>query len=152
MLGGKVNAVDMKTRQQSYIAEGLSASDVKVSVNMEVMAYGESEDQSSNTKLTRMTMQTGKSYEITAGAGECLICYGFKDSDMVYGVSSISDAQVDVDAESFVGTRYSEESRDNIPASRLYIVNSDGEQRKEYAKSGYYRMQGAVETTLLYRT
>ena len=44
MLGGKVNAVDMRTRQQSYIAEGLSASDVKVSVNMEVMAYGESEE------------------------------------------------------------------------------------------------------------
>ena len=66
---------------------------------MEVMAYGESEDQSSNTKLTLMNMHTGKSYEITAGAGECLICYGFKDSDMVYGVSSISDAQVDVDAE-----------------------------------------------------
>ena len=78
-----MNAVDMKTRQQSYIAEGLSASDVKVSVNMEVMAYGESEDQSSNTKLTLMNMHTGKSYEITAGAGECLICYGFKDSDMV---------------------------------------------------------------------
>ena len=152
MLGGKVNAVDMKTRQQSYIAEGLSASDVKVSVNMEVMAYGESENQSSNTKLTLMNMHTGKSYEITAGAGECLICYGFKDSDMVYGVSSISDAQVDVDAESFVGTRYSEESRDNIPASRLYIVNSDGEQIKEYAKSGYYLMQVDVDTNLLYLT
>lgn len=71
---------------------------------------------------------------------------------MVYGVSSISDAQVDVDAESFVGTRYSEESRDNIPASRLYIVNSDGEQIKEYAKSGYYLMQVDVDTNLLYLT
>ena len=89
MMGGKVNAVDIDNKRQSYIAENLSAGDVMVSADMSVMAYGENEDQSKNAKITLMNMKTGNSYEITAGAGECLICYGFKDSDMVYGVSDI---------------------------------------------------------------
>ncbi len=152
MMGGKVNAVDIKNRKQSYIAENLSAGDVKVSADMSVMAFGENEDQSRNTMITLMNMKTGNSYDITAGDGECLICYGFKDSDMVYGVSDIADAGVDADLESFSETKYSEESRDNIPAKRLYIVGSDGSQIKEYAKDGCYLMQVDVNANLLYLT
>ena len=152
MMGGKVNAVDIGNKRQSYIAENLSAGDVKVSADMSVMAYGENEDQSQNTKITLMNMKTGNSYEITAGAGECLICYGFKDSDMVYGVSDIADADIDADLESFAETKYSEESRDTIPAKKLYIVGSDGSQIKEYAKDGCYLMQVDVNTNLLYLT
>ena len=152
MMGGKVNAVDIKNRKQSYIAENLSAGDVKVSADMSVMAFGENEDQSQNTRITLMNMKTGNSYDITAGDGECLICYGFKDSDMVYGVSDIADAGVDADLESFSETKYSEESRDNIPAKRLYIVGSDGSQIKEYAKDGCYLMQVDVNANLLYLT
>lgn len=152
MMGGKVNAVDIKNRKQSYIAENLSAGDVKVSADMSVMAFGENEDQSRNTRITLMNMKTGNSYDITAGDGECLICYGFKDSDMVYGVSDIADAGVDADLESFSETKYSEESRDNIPAKRLYIVGSDGSQIKEYAKDGCYLMQVDVNANLLYLT
>ena len=152
MMGGKVNAVDIKNRKQSYIAENLSAGGVKVSADMSVMAFGENEDQSQNTRITLMNMKTGNSYDITAGDGECLICYGFKDSDMVYGVSDIADAGVDADLESFSETKYSEESRDNIPAKRLYIVGSDGSQIKEYAKDGCYLMQVDVNANLLYLT
>ena len=152
MMGGKVNAVDIKNRKQSYVAENLSAGDVKVSADMSVMAFGENEDQSQNTRITLMNMKTGNSYDITAGDGECLICYGFKDSDMVYGVSDIADAGVDADLESFSETKYSEESRDNIPAKRLYIVGSDGSQIKEYAKDGCYLMQVDVNANLLYLT
>lgn len=152
MLGDKVNVVDVAAKKQSYIADNLSSRDVKVSNNMEVIAYGTSEDQSQNTNITLMNMKTGKNYDIDAGDGECLICYGFKDSDMVYGVSDIADGSLDVDSESFAETKYSEESRDNIPASRLYIVNSDGEQIKEYAKSGCYIMQVDIDTNLLYLT
>ena len=152
MMGGKVNAVDIKNRKQSYIAENLSAGDVKVSADMSVMAFGENEDQSQNTRITLMNMKTGNSYDITAGDGECLICYAFKDSDMVYGVSDIAGAGVDADLESFSETKYSEESRDNIPAKRLYIVGSDGSQIKEYAKDGCYLMQVDVNANLLYLT
>lgn len=58
-----------------------------MSADMSVMAFGENEDQSQNTRITLMNMKTGNSYDITAGDGECLICYGFKDSDM--GVWSV---------------------------------------------------------------
>lgn len=152
MMGGKVNAVDIDNKRQSYIAENLSAGDVMVSADMSVMAYGENEDQSKNAKITLMNMKTGNSYEITAGAGECLICYGFKDSDMVYGVSDIADADIDADLGSFAETKYNDESRDNIPAKKLYIVGSDGSQIKEYAKDGCYLMQVDVNTNLLYLT
>ena len=152
MMGGKVNVVDVQSCKQSYIAENLSSRDVKVSADMSVMAYGESDDQSKNTKITLMNMKDGKSYDIAADSGECLVCYGFKDSDMVYGVSAINDADVDVDLASFDGTRYSEEDRDIIPASRLYIVNSDGQQIKEYAKQGCYLMKVDLDTNLLYLT
>lgn len=152
MMGGKVNAVDIKNKQQSYVAENLSAEDVKVSEDMSIMAYGENENQSQNKKITLMNMKTGKSYDIVAGDGECLICYGFKDSDMVYGVSDVADSDIDIDLESFSETKYSEESRNTIPAKKLYIVSSDGEQIKEYSKSGCYLMQVDVNTNLLYLT
>lgn len=70
----------------------------------------------------------------------------------MYGVSDIADAGVDADLESFSETKYSEESRDNIPAKRLYIVGSDGSQIKEYAKDGCYLMQVDVNANLLYLT
>ncbi len=152
MMGGKVNAVNIKDRKQSYVAENLSSRDVKVSADMSVMAYGENELQSENTMITLMNMKSGKNYEISADSGECLVCYGFKDSDMIYGVSEIADASVDVDDESFADTKYSSESRNIIPASRLYIVNCDGEQIKEYSKQGCYLMQVDVDTNLLYLT
>lgn len=152
MLGGKVNVVDIEKRQQSYIADNLSARDVKVSDDMSVVAYGTSDVQSDNTRITLMNLATGRSYDIDAGSGECLICYGFKDSDMVYGIASKADDSVDVDSASFKNTKYSEESRDNIPCSRLYIVNSDGEQIKEYTKSGCYIMQVDMDTNILYLT
>lgn len=152
MLGGKVNSVDISEKKQSYIAENLSSRDVKVSADMSVMAYGESDVQSENTKITLMNIATGNTYEINASNGQCLICYGFKDSDMIYGVSDIADADISVDSASFKNTRYSEESRDIIPASKLYIVGSDGQQIKEYSKSGCYLMQVDLDTNILYLT
>lgn len=152
MLGDKVNCIDVKKKKQSYIADNLTSRDVKVSDNMEVLAYGESDVQSENSKLTIMNMETGKNYEITAKRGQCLTCYGFKDSDMVYGIADKSDEKLTTDVKSFKNTRYSSEKRTSIPSSKLCIVNSNGELVKEYEKPGYYLMQVDVETKLLYLT
>ena len=152
MLGDKVNVVNIEDGKQSYIAESLSTRDIKVASNMQVIAFGDTDIQKDNTHITLMNLKTGKSYDIQANDGECLVCYGFKDSDMVYGVSSVDDSSANVDTESFKGTKYSEESRDIIPASRLYIVNDSGEEIKEYNKPGYYLMQVDVNTNLLYLT
>lgn len=119
---------------------------------MSVMAYGESDVQTENTKITLMNIADGASYEINAAEGECLISYGFKGSDFVYGVSDISDADVAVVSRDFEGTRYSEESRDNIPASKLYILNSHGEEVKEYSRDGCYIMQVDMDENTLYLT
>lgn len=152
MLGGKVNAVDIAGKVQSFIAENLASTEVMVSADMSVMAYGESDVQSENKKLTLMNIATGRTYVIDAGEGECLVCYGFKDSDMVYGVASVADLGVEVDSKSFESTRYDGSYRDSIPASRLYIVDESGNQIKEYSKSGCYLMQVDIDTNLLYLT
>jgi hypothetical protein len=152
MLGDKVNVVDIAKKQQSYIADNLSSRDFKVAADMSVLAYGESDVNSENTKITLMNLKEGTSYEIEASSGECLTCYGFKDSDMIYGVSNISDEDIKLSAESFKDTRYSEESRNLIPAKELYIVDSDGNTIKEYHKTDCYLVQVDIDTNLLYLT
>ncbi|MGN0396387.1 MAG: hypothetical protein ACI4EF_13570 [Coprococcus sp.] len=152
MLGGKVNKIDIANKQLSYLVDGLSANNIYTSKNMEAVAYGVSDNQTDNNKLTLINLKTGNSYDIAAASDECLICYGFKDSDMVYGVSDISDKSVQKDMKSFKDTRLSDDFADTIPTDRIYIVDENGNQIKEYRKTDYYIAQVDIETDLLYLT
>lgn len=152
MLGNKINEIDIANKQISYLVDGLSANSIYASDNMEVIAYGVSDNQAENNKLMLQNLKTGNRYEINAAANECLICYGFKDSDMVYGVADISDSNVIKDMKSFEGTRLSDDYKDVIPTTRIYIMDENGNQIKEYKKSDYYVAQVDIETDLLYLT
>ncbi len=152
MLGGKVNKIDIANRQLSYLVDGISANNIYVSKNMEVVAYGVSDVQKENDRLTLVNLKTGKNYDINAASGECLICYGFKDSDMVYGTSAISDENISKNLKTFKDTRLSDDFSDTIPAKEIYIVDENGNQIKEYRKEGYYTAQLDIETDLLYLT
>lgn len=152
MLGNKINKIDIADKQISYIVDGISANNIYASGNMEVIAYGISDNQVENNKLMLQNLKTGNRYEISASANECLICYGFKDSDMIYGVADIADSNVLKDTKSFDSTRLTDDNKNVIPSTRIYIMDENGNQIKEYKKSDYYVAQVDIETDLLYLT
>jgi hypothetical protein len=138
MLGDKVNCVNVPEKKLSYLVDGVSMSDVSVSDNMEVMAYPSAEAQEDTDSITLVNFKTGNTYTLQAGAGECLKCFDFTGTNLIYGVSDSADST------------YSVENDSIIPAKKIYFINESGEEIKEYDKSGYYITDVTVEEDMIY--
>lgn len=152
MLGDKVNCIQVADKQMSYYVDTVTMEDVYVSDNMEVMAYCSSEVQQENKTIHLVNLKTGSSYELTAGQGNCLICYGFKDSDFIYGECKISDTEIDLQKTTFDAANPDADALDRIPAEKLCIVDENGVMLKEYEKEGYYIADVRIDTDLIYLT
>ena len=150
MLGNKVNCINVAENKLSTYVDGVSSNHIFVSDNMEVMAYYSSDNQEENTMITLVNFATGEEYVISAGDGECLICYGFKDTDLIYGVCNISDGDYETDSKSFSGEDLEEEAYDAIPAAKLCIMDCDGNSIKEYEKEGFYIVDVEIEDDLIF--
>ncbi len=150
MLGNKINCINVAENKLSTYVDGISSENIFVSDNMEMMAYYSSDNQVENTKITLVNFKTGTSYSFSAGEGECLVCYGFKDTDMIYGVCSISDDSYEISAKSFAGENLDDSIYDLIPAFGLYIVDNNGSVIKQYEKTGYYIVNVDIEDDLIY--
>lgn len=151
-LGNKVTRIDIEKEEISYLVDGVSANSIYASANMEVIAYNTSDIQTENNKIVLINLKTGNSYDITSKANECLICYGFKDSDLIYGISEVGDKDIIKDMKSFESTRLLDDNKDTIPATKVCIIDENGEKIKEYKKDDFYIAQVEIETDLLYLT
>jgi hypothetical protein len=150
LLNNKVVAIDVEAKQMSYYVDNVSAKHIFVSSNMEVMAYYASDVQKENNCIYLVNFRTGNTYEFTAGASECLTCYGFKDNDMVYGIAEISDETYEIDQESFEKSGI--EVGEDIPTYKLLIIDDNGNQIKEYDKESNYIVDVEIEDDVLYMT
>ncbi len=150
LLGNKVNCINVSENKLSSYVDSVSANHIFVSDNMEVMAYYSSDTQEENTSITLVNFKTGEDYVISAGAGECLICYGFKDTDLIYGVCKISDNTYTISEKSFSDEDLDDEAYELIPSYKLCIVDSEGAQIKEYEKTDYYIVDVKIEDDLIY--
>lgn len=152
LLNNKVTCINVADKKMSYYVDNVSANHVFVSSNMEVMAYYKSDVQTENDTIYMVNFKSGSTYEFKAGSSECLTCYGFNDSDMIYGVSYVSDSSYSIDEEAFLQNDIDETALNNIPAYKLCIINEDGEQIKEYNKDGNYIVDVSIEDDVLYMT
>lgn len=152
MLGNKVNCINVGTKKMSYFVDNVSANHVFVSDNMEVMAYYSNDNQTENQVVTLVDLKQGTSSVLDAGAGKCLICYGFKDTDLIYGICQVSDAQCEYNTQSFDKLKLEEKLFDNIPAYKLFVVDRAGNQIKEYDKDELYIVNVTIDDDLLYMT
>lgn len=137
MLGDKVNCIRVEDKQMSYFVNDVSMKYAYVSDNMELLAYCTSEEQQENKEVHLVNFKTGETYQLTARAGYCLVCYGFQNTDFIYGECKISDAEY--------GWK-------QIPAETLYIVDSSGKTMKEYQKEARYIVDARIDDDLIYLT
>ena len=152
MLGNKVNCINVEEKQLSYYVDHVSLDHVYVSDDMQVMAYDSSDQASDNATLTLVNFATGKTYTLDAGAGKCLVCYGFKNRDMIYGICNVADSTISIDKESFAKKNLGEKVYGRIPSYKLFIVDENGNQIKEYQKDDNYIVDISVEDDLIYMT
>jgi hypothetical protein len=152
LMNNKVTCINVEDKKMSYYVDDVSAKHVFVSYNMEVMAYYTSDIQTENQIIHLINFKTGETYTFDAGASRCLTCYGFNDTDMIYGISDISDSEYSIDTDSFEKENLDDEILANIPAYKLFIVNADGNVVKEYEKDGNYIVNVTVEDDVLYMT
>lgn len=88
---------------------------------MEVIAYDSSDNSTDNSVLTMVNLKTGQTYTFDSGAGKSLICYGFKNSDMIYGICDVADNSMQLDQESFAKAGTGRIRIQQIPSYKLFI-------------------------------
>lgn len=152
MLGNKVNCINVSQKQLSYFVDHVSIDHVYVSDNMEVMAYDSSDIYAENTTLTLVNFKTGEQYTFDAGVGKSLICYGFKNTDMIYGICNAADSSCTLDEASFEKEKLEESVYSQIPSYQLMIVDENGAAVKEYQKDDNYIVDVDIEENLIYMT
>ncbi len=150
MLGNKVNCINVSEKKLSNYVDDISLEHIFVSENMEVMAYYSSDDFTKNTCVTLVNFKTGQEYSIDARTGECIICYDFKDTDLIYGVCNVSDESYTISVKSFEDENLDDEVFDRIPAYKLCIIDEDGNQIKEYEKTDNYIVDVNINDDLIY--
>lgn len=152
MLGNKVNCINVEEKQLSYYVDHVSLDHVYVSDDMQVMAYDSSDQAADNATLTLVNFTTGQTYTLDAGAGKSLVCYGFKNRDLIYGICNTADSDISIDKDSFAKKNLSEKVYSRIPSYKLFIVDENGNQIKEYQKDDDYIIDISVEDDLIYMT
>lgn len=152
MLGNKVNCINVEEKQLSYYVDHVSLDHVYVSDDMQVMAYDSSDQAADNATLTLVNFATGQTYTLDAGAGKSLVCYGFKNRDLIYGICNTADSDISIDKDSFAKKNLSEKVYSRIPSYKLFIVDENGNQIKEYQKDDNYIIDISVEDDLIYMT
>lgn len=152
MLGNKVNCINVEEKQLSYYVDHVSLDHVYVSDDMQVMAYDSSDQAADNATLTLVNFATEQTYTLDAGAGKSLVCYGFKNRDLIYGICNTADSDISIDKDSFAKKNLSEKVYSRIPSYKLFIVDENGNQIKEYQKDDNYIIDISVEDDLIYMT
>lgn len=152
MLGGKVNCIRVADKQMSFFVDGVSMEYVYVSDNMEVMAYCTSEEQQENQEVCLVNLKTGNTYHLSAGAGNCLVCYGFQNTDFIYGECKISDGEYRLKKSTFADDGITNKKLEQIPAEKICIVDSSGKMIKEYQKEARYIVEARIDEDLIYLT
>ena len=152
MLGNKVNCINVEAKQLSYYVDHVSLDHVYVSDDMQVMAYDSSDQAADNATFTLFNFATLQTYTLDAGSVKSLVCYGFKNRDLIYGICNTADSDISIDKDSFAKKNLSEKVYSRIPSYKLFIVDENGNQIKEYQKDDNYIIDISVEDDLIYMT
>lgn len=135
MLGGKVYGINMETREEEVIVEGVKANCYAGSGKQ--FAWLEQNSPYDSTSLQVINLDTRETRTITCQESERIRPIGFMDDDLVYGVADAQD----------INTEH--EGNEVFPMKRIVIVNEAGETVKEYAPEGIYVLEAVISEKLL---
>ncbi len=138
LLDGAIYDVDLRTMEQTTIAQGLSTDKYAVSENRRVVAYPNNNLKEETTTVIIHDFYTGEvTYEYGEG-DDRLEALGFVEDDIIVGVANVNDVYIPSDGEAI------------LPFYKINIINPIGEVLKEYEKTGVYIMDAEVQDEKIY--
>lgn len=92
LTGGTLYQIDMENEEQKVLAKNLEEGQYVTSENGKLAAFQTGGSLYEAEQVTVMNLETGKSYQVKADEGACILPLGFVNSDFVCGMSRESDA------------------------------------------------------------
>jgi hypothetical protein len=139
MVNGTLLYMNLNELTTKELMTGLDDAQYAVSASRRYLAWMDQEDMSDSIHI--MDLETGNSYDITAGTGQLLKPLAFLDDDLIYGTLNESDITID-GAGSTVYPMYKLTIAD--------ITSGSGRELMTYKKNGYYITDVSIESYTIY--
>lgn len=136
-LDGTVFCVNLKSLQQSVIAENLTDQTFKASDNNVMIAWQKGNDAFDSEKLLWMNLNTKESNDVNAGEGARIRPLGFLDEDLIYGLAYETDI-------------YTDETGNRVfPMYTIRIRNNEGSILKNYEQENLYVISCTIQENMI---
>ena len=139
MVNGTLLHMSLNDLTTEELMTGLDDNQYAVSASRRYLAW--MDQQTMSDAIHIMDLETGDSYDITAGSGELLKPLAFLDDDLIYGTLKESDITTD-GAGSTIYPMYKLTIAD--------ISSGSGRELMTYQKSGYYITDVSIESYTIY--
>ena len=139
MVNGTLLYMNLNELTTKELMTGLDDAQYAVSASRRYLAWMDQEDMSDSIHI--MDLETGNSYDITAGTGQLLKPLAFLDDDLIYGTLNENDITTD-GAGSTVYPMYKLTIAD--------ISSGSGRELMTYQKNGYYITDVSIESYTIY--
>lgn len=133
-----VVCIDTKTLKSELFIEDILSENLAVSQDNHLIGYPNELLTENTTMITVFDLETKKSQEIKAGAGEKLSAIGFVENDLVLG--RIRDGDIEVALDKTV----------ICPASTIDIIDGKGNVLKTYSTTGVYVTDAVAKDNVVY--
>lgn len=137
LVDGQVYGVNLLTRELETVVENLKADCYVSSESGKQFAWLEENKAFDSRTLKVMDLDTRAVRDITCSDSERLRPVGFMQEDIVYGIADQGDINVE------------HEGQELFPMKELKIINSAGEEVKNYAVADTYVTKGEISEKLL---
>ncbi|WP_051524661.1 hypothetical protein [Pseudobutyrivibrio sp. MD2005] len=141
MVNGTLLYMSLNELTTKEVMTGLDNDQYAVSSSRRYLAWMDQDTMSDSIHI--MDLETGNSYDITAGEGQLLKPLAFMDDDLIYGTLRESDITTD-GAGSTVYPMYKLTIAD--------ISSGSGRELMSYQKNGYYITDAAIDSYTIYLT
>lgn len=132
--------VDLNTKTYEAVVEGIHNECYAASDSNRYFAWLKEGERYNSGTLYRMDLETGLVQEISCGADERIRPVAFMGEDLVYGTAKTSDLDL------------AHEGDQIFPMYRLTIVNTEGEEVKNYQPDGSYVLKTEKTENMLVLT
>lgn len=137
LVEGQVYGVNLVTRELEHVVENLNSDCYVSSESGKQFAWLDENEAYNSRTLKIIDLDTKQIREITCQENERLRPIGFMAEDIVYGIANQGDISIEHEGQEF------------FPMKELKIVNSAGEEVKNYAWADTYVTNGEISEKLL---
>ena len=131
-----VYKIDLTTHTYEVIVSGLGSGTYTISKDNIMFAWQEELNPYYSKTIQVLSLMDGDSYQVQAGADECIAPLGFMEQDLIYGIAKEQDVNYDVSGAM------------RFPMYSVCIRNKDNIEI-EYGREGIYIMSATIKDNVI---